>query len=89
MDRREGDIKPKRQGGDRHSQRTEAHAELILSAVAAKGDSTLSERRERLKESGVAVAIGSLRRFFKPRRITRACRRTAPQRGERGARSVV
>ncbi len=27
-ERREGDIKPKLQGGDRHSQRIEAHAEL-------------------------------------------------------------
>ena len=50
QERREGDIRPKRQGGDRHSQRIEAHAELILSAVAAKSDITLSELRERLKE---------------------------------------
>ena len=48
MERREGDVRPKRQGGDRHSQRIEAHAELILSAVAAKSDITLSELRERL-----------------------------------------
>src|SRR5271166_442023 len=37
QERREGDVTPKRQGGDRHSQRIEAHAELILTAVAAKG----------------------------------------------------
>ena len=43
MERREGDLRPKRQGGDRHSQRIEAHAELILSAVAAKSDIALSE----------------------------------------------
>jgi transposase len=93
MERREGDVRPKRQGGDRHSQRIEAHAGLILSAVAAKSDITLAELRERLKERGVAVAIGTLWRFFKRRKITRkkdgACRRTAPQRGERGARGVV
>ena len=40
MDRREGDLRPKRQGGDRHSQRIEAHTELILSAVAAKSHYT-------------------------------------------------
>jgi transposase len=34
QERREGDVSPKRQGGDRHSQRIEAHAELILSALA-------------------------------------------------------
>jgi transposase len=71
MGRREGDVRPKRQGGDRHSQRIEAHAELILSAVAAKSNITLSELRERLKERGVAVAMGTLWRFFKRRKITR------------------
>jgi transposase len=77
MERREGDIRPKRQGGDRHSQRIEAHAELILSALAAKSDITLAELRERLKERGVAV--GTLWRFFKRRKITRKkSRRTPP-----------
>ena len=91
MERREGDIRPKRQGGDRHSQRIEAHAELILSALAAKSDITLAELRERLKERGVAVAIGTLWRFFKRRKITKvaARRRAAPQHGECGPRGVV
>jgi transposase len=88
QERREGDLRPKRQGGDRHSQRIEAHAELILTAVAAKSDVTLAELREHLRER-VVVAIGTLWRFFKRRKITRkkdgARRRTAPQRGERGA----
>ena len=70
-ERREGNLRPKRQGGDRHSHRIEAHAELILSAVAAKSDITLSELREQLKERGVTVAIGTLWRFFKRRKITR------------------
>jgi transposase len=73
-----GRCRPKRQGGDRHSQRTEAHAELILSAVAAKSDIALSELRERLKESGVPVAIGTLWRFFKRRKIARKKRRRMP-----------
>ena len=47
QERREGDVRPKRQGGDRHSQRIEAHAELILTAVAAESDVTLAELRER------------------------------------------
>lgn len=89
QERREGDVRPKRQGGDRHSQRIEAHAEAILAAVAAKSDVTLAELREHLRERGVAVAIGTLWPFFKRRKITRkkdgARRRTAPQRGERGA----
>ena len=69
QERREGDIRPKLQGGDRHSQRIEAHAELILSAVAARSDITLAELREQLRERG--VAIGTLWRFFKRRKITR------------------
>jgi transposase len=77
--RREGDIRPKLQGGDRHSQRIEAHAELILSAVAARSDITLSELREQLRERGVAVAVATLWRFFKRRKITRKkSRRTRP-----------
>ena len=77
--RREGDIRPKLEGGDRQSQRIEAHAELILSAVAARSDITLSELREQLRERGVAVAIGTLWRFFKRRKITRKkSRRTPP-----------
>ncbi len=78
MERREGDLAPKRQGGDRHSQRIEAHAELILSAVAARSDITLSELREQLRERGVAVAIGTLWRFFKRRKITRKKSRPMP-----------
>jgi transposase len=57
-----------------------AHAELILSA--AKSDIKLAELQEGLKERGVAVAIGTLWRFFNRRKITRkkngARRRTAP-----------
>ena len=66
-------------GRRRHSQRIEAHAELILTAVAAKSDMTLAELREHLRERGVAVAIGTLWRFFKRRKITRQkSRRTPP-----------
>ena len=75
QERREGDVTPKRQGGDRHSQRIEAHAELILTAVAAKSDMTLAELREHLRERGVVVVVAALWRFFKRRKITRKKRR--------------
>ena len=71
LDRREGDIAPRRQGGDRTSRRIEAHAERILSALVEKSDITLAELRDRLKEHGVSVGIGTLWRFFKRRNITR------------------
>ena len=79
QEQREGDVRPKLQGGDRHSHRIEAHAELILSALAAKSDITLSELREQLRGRGVAIAITTLWRFFKRRKITRKnSRRTRP-----------
>ena len=94
MEWRDGDVTPRRRSGDRHSHRIEAHDELILSAVAAKSDITLSELQDGLRERGVAVAIGTLWRFFKRRKITRKkSRRTPPnsaaQHREYGARAVV
>jgi transposase len=47
--------------------------------VAARSDITLSELREQLRERGVAVAVATLWRFFKRRKITRKkSRRTPP-----------
>jgi transposase len=77
-ERRERDVAPKRQGGDRLSQRIEAHAELILSALAAKSDITLAELRDKLMGHGVVVAVGTLWRFFKRRKITRKKRQRTP-----------
>jgi transposase len=79
LERREGDVAPKRQGGDRLSHRIETHAALILSAVEGTPDITLSELRGRLQAHGVAAGIGTLWRFFKRRKITRKKRpRTLP-----------
>ena len=48
-------------------------------ALAAKSDITLSELREQLRGRGVAIAITTLWRFFKRRKITRKnSRRTRP-----------
>ncbi|WLA38524.1 IS630 family transposase [Bradyrhizobium elkanii] len=65
-----GDIVPKRQGGDRKSQRIEAHSQLILDAVTAKPDITLAELQELLKRRGISAGIASLWRFFQRRKIT-------------------
>ncbi|MCC8952707.1 IS630 family transposase [Bradyrhizobium sp. Pear77] len=65
-----GGIVPKRQGGDRKSQRIEAHAQLILDAVTANPDITLAELRELLKHRGISAGIASLWRFFQRRKIT-------------------
>ncbi|MCP1756892.1 transposase [Bradyrhizobium elkanii] len=63
-----GDIVPKRQGGDRKSQRIEAHSQLILDAVTAKPDITLAELQELLKRRGISAGIASLWRFFNAER---------------------
>ena len=47
-----GDIVPKRQGGDRRSQRIETYSQFILDAVTVKPDMTLAELRDLLKRRG-------------------------------------
>lgn len=77
-----GDFAPKQQGGDRKSQRIEAHAQLIVDAVTAKSDITLVELRGKLLEQGVSAGVASLWRFFKRRKMTlKKRRRTPPNNG--------
>ena len=76
--RREGIFGPKALGGDRRSGRIEAHGGLILSLVDEQPDITLGELRTRLAETGIAVAISTLWRFFKRRGITRKKRPHMP-----------
>ena len=70
LSRRTGDVRPKRQGGDKRSARIEAYAPVILDAVAAKPDITLAELQALMAERGVAVAVSTLWRFFARRKIT-------------------
>ena len=77
-----GDVVPKRPGGDRRSQRIEAHSQLILDAVTVKADITLAELQELLKRRGISAGIASLWRFFQRRKITLKKRqRTPPSNG--------
>ena len=68
--RRTGTAKPRQQGGDRRSGRGEAHADVILGAVAQRSDITLAELRELLAGHGISVGIATLWRFFARRKIT-------------------
>src|SRR5215212_8127613 len=52
MRRSGGDARPKPQGGDRLSHRTEAHAELIHAAWAEVPDITLPELKAHLAQKG-------------------------------------
>ena len=69
--REQGSAAARPQGGDRKSQRLEAHADLILNAVDEKTDITLAELQAKLRTQGVVAGRGSIWRFFQRHRITR------------------
>ncbi len=80
--RRTGDVRARRQGGDRRSQRLEAHAEEILALVDETPDLTLAEIAEHLERGhGVAVSQSAVWRLLDRRGLTlkknRARKRTA------------
>ncbi len=78
MRRSGGDARPKPQGGDRLSRRTEAHADLIHAALAEVPDMTLPELKTRLAEQGAQVSVSALWRFCRRHKITRKKRRRMP-----------
>lgn len=77
-EREQGDAEPKQQGGDRRSERIEAHAAIILGLVRATPDLTLAELQKALAEQGLSFGIGTLWRFFDRRQITLKKRRHMP-----------
>ena len=63
------------------SRTTEVHAARIMAAYEATPDITLAELREGLAHDGISLAVATLWRFFRRRRITRKKRRaTQPSR---------
>jgi len=76
--RRQGDVRPKRQGGDRRSRHIEDHGELILALVRKTPDMTLAELRSELAERGVSAAVTTLWRFFHRCGMTLKKRRRTP-----------
>lgn len=69
--RGEGDARPRPQGGDRLSHRTEAHAAKIHAALAEVPDITLAELKDRLAADGAQASVAALWRFFRRHGITR------------------
>ena len=64
-------YRPRAQGGDRRSQRIEAHAEAVLALVDETPDMTLSEIATHLEDGhGVRVSQSTVWRFFHRRGIT-------------------
>ena len=66
-----GDGRPKQQGGDRLSHRTEAHASLIHAALDEVPDMTLPELKARLAGQGAQVSVTALWRFCRRHKLTR------------------
>ena len=67
-----GDVSPMQMGGDRRSQRIEAHAAFILGEIKTKPDTTIMELRDKLRERhGLSFGYGTVWRFLARHRITR------------------
>lgn len=66
--RETGSVAPRRQGGDRRSDRIEAVGDAILRMVEEASDITLAEIAERLeREHGERFAASTVHRFFRRR----------------------
>ena len=67
-----GGVAPMKMGGDRRSQRIEAHAEFILKEIKTKPDTTIMELRDKLRERhGLSLGYGTVWRFLARHKITR------------------
>jgi len=75
LQRDRGSAAPRAQGGDMRSRTTEVHAARIMAVYEAVPDMTLAELRESLAQDGIGLAVATLWRFFRRRRITRKKRR--------------
>ena len=73
-----GSVVPKPLGGDMRSHRVEERADEILAIWEARKDITLEELRLALAETGLAVSVASLHRFFVRRGMTRKKRMARP-----------
>ncbi len=67
-----GDVAPMKMGGDRRSQRIEAHADFILAQLKQQPDLTILELREKIRERhGVGFGHATVWRFLARHKITR------------------
>lgn len=84
LERDQGDPRPRALGGDRRSDRIEAHHDAVLAALGPEKDATLEEVRACLAQQGLIFGFGTIQRFFARHAITRKKRlrtrvsRTAP-----------
>jgi transposase len=80
-ERDQGDPRPARLGGDRRSDRIEAHRDAVMAALGRGRDATIEEVRASLAQQGLIFGFGTIQRFFARHSITRQERlRTRPRR---------
>jgi transposase len=78
-ERDQGNPRPGCLGGDRRSDRIEAHHEAVVAALGPGRDATIQEVRASLAKQGLAFGFGTIQRFFARHAITRKKRpRTRP-----------
>ncbi|NBQ63871.1 MAG: IS630 family transposase, partial [Proteobacteria bacterium] len=71
LEREQGDPRPGRLGGDRRSDRIEAHHQAVMAALGPDRDATIEEVRASLAEQGLIFGFGTIQRFFARHAITR------------------
>ena len=80
-EREHGDPGPGRLGGDRRSDRIEAHHQAVMAALGRDRDATIAEVRASLAKQGLVFGFGTIQRFFARHAVTRKKRpRTPPNR---------
>jgi transposase len=78
------EVAPFKMGGDRRSQRIEAHADFILAQIEEKPDLTIMELRETIRERrGLSFGYGTVWRFLARHGITRKNRKKTGRASER------
>ncbi len=76
--RDQGDPRPKALGGDRRSDRIEAHHEAVMAALEPGRTTTIEEVRSRLAKQGLIFGFGTIQRLFARHTITRKKRPRTP-----------
>ncbi len=76
--RERGSVAPDKQGGDRRSDRIEAHHDFLLESAAAHPDRTLDEMRRELLARGLEVSVMTVWRFFERHGLSYKKRRPMP-----------
>jgi transposase len=69
-EREQGGPRIGRLGGDRRSDRIEAHHDAVMAALGPGRDATIEEVRTSLAKQGLAFGFGTIQRFFARHAIT-------------------